>query len=213
MIAHQLEQDTMWVYEGYGHWKEYPYDHIKSVTYRQALDGMLPDHRTRREQEFKFWFEKRTRMYAQREKLPYRMKNLDVPVVDLFQVLSPEHRDSILYENWHDVRGEYVALKKIISTQSEVNQALVKWYLSSGYDHDEDGHPPYAIRFYGDEQVYLTNGHHRYARNLERSRGNHAMMYLKVNYCEMTFDEACGKLEPFPVDVVNLFEILLEGVA
>ena len=214
MIAQQLPSTT-WVYMGYGHWQVFVSDHVRAITYQKALDGMLPIFRERREYEFKTWMDKRKRLLKARKALPYRMVNLDEPVVNLYKVLSNEHRDWVLYADGREenLHSEFVALKNIIPTQEEVNQALVDWYTSSGYQCDLDGHAPYAVRFLGDTQVYLTNGHHRYKRYVDYARGNHFMMHLIVDEIDMSFEEACGKLEPFPVDIVNLFEMLLEGVA
>jgi len=215
MIAQQLEQDQ-WVYMGYGHWQEFPYDHVKAVTYRKAQDGTIPMFRARREQEFRVWMDKRNRMLKQRNTLTYRMVNFKEPVVNLYKVLSPEYRDCVLYgdEREEHIRPQFVALKNIIPTQEDVNQELVNWYTRSGYTYDPDGDPPFAVRFLGDEEVYLTNGHHRYARNVQSARGNHALMFLHVDELDMTFEEACGKLESLPFDIVNLFTmLLLEGVA
>lgn len=207
--------DTTWVYEGYGHFHPYPSDHVKAVTYRQALDGMLPLARENRQKQFQAWQAKRQRMLRLRETLPYAMEAFQEPVVDLPAILSETTRDYVLYGDGRtpDPQPAFVALKDIIPTQREVNRALVDWYQRSGYTYDPAGKPPFAVRFYGDRHVYLINGHHRYARNLRLARGTHLMMYLHVDAIDVSFEEACGKLEPFPVDVVQLFEVLLGDVA
>ncbi len=210
-----FHDESVWVYRGYGHWEQFAVDSLEAVTYQKALDGMLPIWRERHEREFRAWFDKRQRMYAERELLDYRMVMFDEPVVDLYKVLSDEHRAWVMeaYCREEAICPEMVALSKIIPTQEEVNWELVKWYLRSGYTLDPYNRPPLALRFYGDEKVYLINGHHRYAAAKKRAHKAHHMMYVHVDSIDMSYEEACGKLEAFPVDVVDLFSVLLEGIA
>ncbi len=204
--------NTKWVYRGFGHWKEFPVDSPEALAYQKALNGMLPKWRERRELEFRTWHARHTQLMAQRAALDWQMVAFKEPVVDLYKALAPDYRDWVLEADGRDecVRSQMVALDRIIPTQDDVNLELVRWYKRSGYTRDTQNKLPLGLRFDGSDDVYLINGHHRYAAAIDRAHGAHKTMYMDVDSIDISFDEACGNLEDFPINLVELFELLTE---
>lgn len=211
----QQQTETMWCYVSAGHWHAYPYGHPKAVHQRMVLGEMRPAQRKSYDYRLAFWLEMRVKRLAEREALDFRMVPVGEPVVDLYRVLSSEHRDWALEAvgRQEDIRTAFIPLRDIILTQEEVNLELVKWYKRNHWVYDPDGQMPLALRFYGDEQVYLINGHHRYARFKGGYKGDDLRMCLKVDHIDMSFAEACGKLEPYPIDLVSLSKLLVGAIA
>jgi len=187
-----------WVYQGYGHWELYPDGHPQAIRHTQAMDGMYPKWRKRREQELKAFLEKRKRLMAERELLDWRMVTIE-HAVNLQALLKPDVYQSIIYLNgWEqNIQSQLVPLTQIVPTQEEVNQELVKWYRRAGYLRDEQNQLPYGVRFRGSSTIYLIDGHHRFvAQQGIRIGGQVPSMWIDVNTLPMTFDEACGKVVP-----------------
>lgn len=63
--------------------------------------------------------------------------------------------------NEYCARQHTVPIHLIIPTQNTVQEGLVRHYLATGSNRDEDDNLPMGMRFVGDERIYLTDGHHR----------------------------------------------------